>query len=285
MEKKNNIRIKDSIDRKTILKALSIVKKGMVFDLGMEINRRVYGQNPDVFPYSLIFESTPEDLKRQLQDIEKDSKLSGSNEVIISSIHFSTHIDALCHIIYEDKVAGEFNSKDIRKKDGWKKLGAETIPPIVGRAVLLDIAKYKGVEKLEGSYKISLEDIKGYLKEKKMNIESGDIACIRTGMSKEFYNPDYLKEGPGVSKEGAEWLAQKGIYAIGIDYASIDALPWKDFNNCAHLQLLYKDRVYIIEALNLEELSKENISEFLIICSSPKFTGCSGSWIRPVALV
>ena len=285
MEKKNNIRIKDSIDRKTILKALSIVKKGMVFDLGMEINKRVYGQNPDVFPYSLIFESTPEDLKRQLQAIEKDSKLSGSNEVIISSIHFSTHIDALCHIIYEDKVAGEFNSKDIRKKDGWEKLGAETIPPIVGRAVLLDIAKYKGVEKLEGSYKISLEDIKGYLKEKKMNIESGDIACIRTGMSKEFYNPDYLKEGPGVSKEGAEWLAQKGIYAIGIDYASIDALPWKDFNNCAHLQLLYKDRIYIIEALNLEELSKENISEFLIICSAPKFTGCSGSWIRPVALV
>lgn len=274
-----------TIDNAVILESLKIIKKGKVFDLGMEVNKKMYGQNPAVFPFSLIFESTLEDSKKLLQSIEKDSKLASSNEIIINSTHTSTHIDALCHSVYKDKVIGGSRVEDIRKKDGWVKFGVETIPPIVGRGILLDIAKYLGKDKLEGSHEISLEEIKGCLQKKEIKLKSGDIVCVRTGKTKDFYKSDYLDKGPGVSAEGAEWLAKKGMCVIGIDYASIDPLPWKDFNNCAHLQMLYKNGIYIIEALNLEELSRENIIEFFMVCSAPKFTGCSGIWIRPIAIV
>ena len=72
---------------------------------------------------------------------------------------------------------------------------------------------------------------------------------------------------------------------IGFDYYSIDPIPFNNYNNSAHIKMLYEKGCYIIENLNFEELSKDNIKEFFIVCSAPKFTGCTGSWIRPVAII
>jgi len=273
--------VKDS----TILKTASLIKKGIVFDLGMEINSNLPGKDMGLFPTRLLFESTPEDIFETLKKIEKDSEVSSSNEVIISPTHVSTHIDALCHSIYNNKVVGKYNIKDIRTNKGWDKFGVETIPPIVGRGLLVDIAKYLNMEKLEDNHVVSLEEIKNCLKNNNLEIEFGDIICIRTGKIKDFWNEDYFLKGPGIGSDAAIWLANKGMCILCIDYNSVDSLPWKNFNNSVHVQMLYKSSIYIIEAINLEELSKRNILEFFFVCSVPKFTGCSGIWVNPVAVL
>jgi kynurenine formamidase len=268
-----------------VIEALKFIKKGKIFDLGMEINRRIPSAKAGQFQFDMLFSNTPENYKKFLKNIENNSEASFSQEVVIGPTHISTHIDALCHIQYNDEIYGNNAAKDIRTDLGWEKFGAEKIPPIIGRGILLDIVKYKGLKKLKSDYEISLQDIKDCLGKNNLKIRKSDIVCLRTGKIKDFYNSDYLIKGPGVSIEAAQWLGDKVIKALGIDYANIDRSPMSNFNNCAHMQLLYKRGIYIIENLNLELLSKAGILEFFLFCSAPKITGASASWVRPVAIV
>lgn len=277
-------KIKD-LSEIAVAKVAKIIKKGKVFDLGMEINEYLSGRNEGVFPFTMLFESTPEDTEKSFKKLEKNSRISSSNEVIISSTHCSTHIDALCHMHLDGRVINKFNVEDIRTKKGWEKCGAETIPPIVGRGILLDIAKYLGKEKLEDDHIIGLDEVKNYLKDKKIRIEFGDIVCIRTGTIKDFYSEDYFRKAPGIGSEAANWMAEQGMCVLCSDHIAIDPLPFRDFNNTTHVNMIYRNSIYLIEAVNLDELSNENVLEFFMICSAPKLTGCSGSWVRPVAII
>lgn len=273
------------VDEATIFNSSRLIKKGKIFDLGMEINENIPGKKEGIFPFSMLFDITPEDNKNFFQKIDKTSRISGCSEVIISPIHISTHIDSLCHMHLDDKVIGKFDVKEIRTNRGWKRCGAETIPPIAGRGILLDIAKYLGKEKLENEHIITLDEVKNYIKDKKIEIKFGDIVCVRTGKIKDFYKEDYWKSGPGIGSEAAIWLCERGMCVLCIDYNSVDSLPFRHFNDSTHIKMIYENLVYLIEALNLEELSKEDIVEFFMICSSIKITGCSGAFIRPVALI
>ena len=277
-------KIKD-VNKNAIKKATELIKNGKIFDLGMEINENISVEKEDSFHFKMLFESTPEDIKKSLRKIENNSRISASNEVVMGSIHSSTHIDALCHMHLDDKVIEKFNINDSRTSKGWEKCGSETIPPIIGRGILLDIAKYLNKEKLEDNYIISLDEVKSYLKDKNISIRFGDIVCVRTGKIKDFYKKDYRKSGPGIGPEASEWLCSQGMCVLCLDYFNVDGNPLRDYNNCTHIQMLYRNKVYLIEDIYLEELSKESVLDFFIICSSIKFTGTSGSWVRPIAII
>ncbi len=272
--------------KKSVLNAIKIIKKGRVFDLGMEINKDI----PEfiqkgVNPFKMEYEVTPDRNMISLEGTDKESRVTFAAEVITGSTHISTHIDALCHISFNNKIFGNHNNKDVWTKFGYKEFGIETIPPILGRGVLLDIAKYLEVEKLADDHVVSLKEIKTYLKINKIGIELGDIVCLRTGKIKDFYNKDYHDKGPGISIAAANWLYEKGMQVLCSDYASIDPVPLSNYDDSVHLNMLYKKGVYLIEGIYLEELAKENILVFFIICSPLKFTGCSGSWVRPIAII
>ena len=273
------------MEEKLIFEALKLIKRGKIIDLEMEFNSKIPTLENGEFPFRMLFSGTPGKIKKVLKEIESNSKASFSTEVVTGPTHISTHIDALCHIQYEDKIYNGYDEKEIRSDYGWTKYGAEKIPIIIGRGVLLDIAKEKGLIQLEDDYEISLKDAKNYLAKYNIKLKKGDIVCIRTGKIRDFYKNDYLKRGPGISVEVAKWLAKNDIRAVGIDYTSIEPNPMKNFNNCVHLQLLYKKGIYIIENLNLDFLAEECVTEVFMVCSAPKFTGCSGSWIRPVAII
>ncbi len=270
----------------TVLNAIEIIKKGRVFDLGMEINKDI----PEfiqkgVNPFKMEYEVTPDRNMISSEGTGKESRVTFAAEVITGSTHISTHIDALCHISFNNEIFGNHNNKDVWTKSGYIESGAEKIPPIIGRGELLDIAKYLEVEKLADDHVISLKEIKTYLKINRIDIEFGDTVCLRTGKIKDFYNKDYHDKGPGISIAAANLLYKKGMRVLCSDYASIDPVPLSNYDNSVHLNMLYRKGVYIIEGIYLEELSKENILVFFMICSPLKFTGCSGSWVRPVALI
>ena len=273
------------VDKNTILEAIKVIKEGTYFDLGLEINKKMPGIKDGVFPFSMLFCDLPENTDRNFKKIEKDSKISTASEVIIGNTHTSTHIDSLCHWQLDGKVIEKYNIEDIRTAEGWRKCGSETIPPIIGRGVLIDIAKYLNKDKLEDEHLISLEEVKGCLKKFNLHIKFGDIVCVRSGKVVDAWKEDYYKKGPGIGAEAANWLADQGMCALCFDYGCIDGIPFKDFNNTTHINLICKKRIHLIESIYLEELSQNNIFDFFIFCSSLKFTGATGSWVRPVAII
>ena len=86
-----------------------------------------------------------------------------------------------------------------------------------------------------------------------------------------------------MSREGAVWLADRGMKALAIDSTSADPQPetWID---PTHVFLLVDRGIYIMENVNMEELSRDRVYEFLFVSLSLKFTGATGSWIRPIAI-
>jgi kynurenine formamidase len=92
-----------------------------------------------------------------------------------------TQFDGLGHLGIGDLFYNGNNRHDFAKAEGLTKLGVENVGAIVTRGVLIDVAGYKGVPRLQGGYEITLADLQGALKREKTDIKSGDIVLLHTG--------------------------------------------------------------------------------------------------------
>jgi hypothetical protein len=85
------------------------------------------------------------------------------------------------HVYRENKL---YNNMPAPRSDGTVHGDAASVKYIVGRGVLLDVAKYKGQDPLPGNSWISQEDLKNTAKAQQVEIQKGDILLIRTGWRK-----------------------------------------------------------------------------------------------------
>jgi kynurenine formamidase len=203
--------------------------------------------------------------------------------------HTGTHIDALAHFGLHGKIWNCFAADQYLSDRGWGKGGAENIPPVIGRGILIDVAKYKGLDILPTNYVITLKDIQDLLQAQHLKIQKGDIVLIRTGLMKYFYTDSqkFTSNGVGISLEALKWLVEeKGVMTLGADNVALEALPSADSSNWlpGHTYLLAQKGVMFMELVYLEELSKADIKEFLFIGLPLKLRGASASPLRPLAI-
>ena len=64
---------------------------------------------------------------------------------------------------------------------GIRKADATTIPAIVARAVLIDVAGFQKVDALKAGTAIAVDDLKKTLEWENVDIQPGDAVFIRTG--------------------------------------------------------------------------------------------------------
>src|SRR5207248_3269879 len=85
--------------------------------------------------------------------------------------HSGTHIDALCHQACGMKLFGDILVEKAETPAGFTCLGVETVPPLLGRGVLLDVAGWKGQSPLPHRYSISDDDLKACADVENVNLE------------------------------------------------------------------------------------------------------------------
>lgn len=224
-------------------------------------------------------------------DIHRGCGFSSSNELIITSTHTSTHIDALSHVSENGKLYGGVDAAQAQAGTQlFKEHGVETIAPIFRRGVLLDIARAKKVEVLQPAEEITPDDLELARKNANVAINPGDVILLRTGWTAYWSNAQkYLgldsKGTPGVASNGAEWLAAKKPFAVGNDTAAFEQIIQTDITMDAHRILLAQNGIHIIENLDLEELAKCGRADFAFVTLPLRIKGATGSPLRPVALV
>ncbi len=224
-------------------------------------------------------------------DIERACGYSSSNELIITSTHTSTHIDALAHVSENGKLHGGVDAAEAQKGTQlFREHGVETIAPIFRRGVLLDIAKVKSKPVLDPAEEVTVADLEAALKHANVSIHPGDIILLRTGWTRYWSKPDtYLgldsAGTPGVSIAGAEWLAAKKPFAVGNDTAGFEQIVQTDVTMHAHRILIAQNGIHIIENLDLEELAGCGRADFAFVTLPLRIKGATGSPLRPVALV
>ncbi|KAK6524149.1 hypothetical protein TWF694_005810 [Orbilia ellipsospora] len=262
---------------------LKSVQKGVrVFDLSVPMQNGM-AASPSNVPYNMgVF-------RRHGDRDRTGTGGTSANAMIVTGDHVGTHIDALCHVGYKGKLYGGVDSTEACMGGRFKVYGAETIKPMVTRGVFLDIPKLKGVERLAPGYAVTKEDLEEALGDTVIN--KGDVVLIRTGWIQLYDDPQaFLGRStgvPGVAQSGGEWLAAKEIRAAGADTIAFDVEelgPNYNQRPCHGVLLLF-NAIHIIEVMDLEELARENVKEFVFVLSSLKLVGATGSPVRPLAII
>jgi len=174
------------------------------------------------------------------------------SEVIFTSTHLGTHVDAPNH----------FNS------------GGESVEKIpLKKIVVLDNTKVLKIIKNDDEI-IDVNELKKY------NIEKNDTVLIYTGWSSNKLKDKYFEKNPGLSKAGAEYLSDLGVNLVGIDSPSIDPAFDKEFSS--HKVFSYKSIPIVENLVNLDRIKKDN---FIFMALPLKLKNCSGSPVRAIAII
>ena len=218
---------------------------------------------------------------------EMNQHVSYSGSAVSMYAHMGTHIDALNHFGLNGKIWNGYAAADHLGDQGWTVTGAEKLPPIVARGVLIDVAAAKGMQMLPENYRITRKDLLEALDSQGVKLQQGDVALIRTGRMQHYEDKSaYMSNPPGLSIDAAKFLVEDGgAMVVGADNLSFEAFPAETENNYipVHTYLLAQQGAPIIELINLEELSKDRIYEFVFVGASLKFRGADAAPIRPVA--
>lgn len=270
---------------------LSRISGGDVYDLSVEYFMGMPGWFPAGDPrYTFWMTHTPQGtVNSDPMNVGKEMNehVSYSGSAISMYTHTGTHIDALNHFGLDGKIYNGFDAdKDLGDR-GWNKTGAETIPPIVARGVLIDVAAYQGVEVLPPNFRIGKKEIQSALKSQNITLETGDVVLIRTGKMVNYKNTEaYLEAPAGLGMTGARYLVEQGAMVIGGDNLSLEAFPSEIEGNYlpVHTYLLAQHGIPIMELVNLEKLSQEKVYQFAFIGGSLKLRGADAAPMRPIAI-
>ncbi|WP_072690344.1 cyclase family protein [Rhodococcus marinonascens] len=229
-------------------------------------------------------------LPRRHGDMTRSDGGSAANDLITMGTHVGTHIDALAHVSHDGKMHGGIDAAEAGIGGKYIELGVHTIAPMMRRGVLLDIPRTLRIDCCEGGYEITVDDLEAACREQDVEVTQGDVVLIRSGWGQLFDEGQPYVGGlsgvPGVGEAGARWLAEKNLHAVGADTIAFERLAPGGGHALlpAHRVLLVESGIYIIEALDLEELSAKQQYEFTFVLVPMNFFGATGSPVRPLAV-
>ena len=267
----------------TLDDVLATLAGGRVFDLGRPLTIGM-PQSPN---HPAYWHSLP----RRHGDMIRPDGGSAANDVIVMGTHVGTHIDALAHVSHDGRLFGGRDAAEAQMGGRFTETGVHTIAPMLTRGVVLDVAAALGTDCLDGGYEITPDDLDAALAAQSVEIRDGDVVLVRSGWGVRFAEGQAYRGAdtgtPGVGEEGARWLTAKHPRAVGGDTIAFERIaPGRGHAVLpGHRVLLVESGVYIIEALDLEEVCAARTWSFLFVLVPLKFVGATGSPVRPLAVV
>ncbi len=271
----------NEVSSTAIVAAAALVRQGIVFDLA-----HVLDELSPAFPGRTF---------KQWMHERAPSGGIGENHVhwvaerFEATTQMGTHVDALNHLHVGDRTYNGHRIGAIEKAGGTSKLGAETLPQLVTRGVLLDIASVRCVTRMAPGDVITPADADAALAAASLTIRPGDAVLFHTGWGTQWDDDPVAyptgEPGPGVAM--IDWLADHRVAITGCDTWSFGPVPPEHPNRPFEVPQTLNTRhgVVIMENLRLRDLAAARHREFLFVMSHPKLRGATGAWIAPLAIV
>ncbi|HUO72238.1 MAG TPA: cyclase family protein [Solirubrobacteraceae bacterium] len=252
--------------------ALAEVRLGRMYDLGHVLDETV-----PVFP-GRYFKQTLVTTAHHANPGGGvgENEVNWITELVSGTMQLGTHLDALSHLQMGDRGYGGFSVSDLAGTAGVTRLGIETVPQIVTRGWLVDVAR------LPAGAVVTPADCGG------IDPEPGDAVLFHTGWGRHWGDPDvYLSGEPGPGCELAAWLAERRVALTGCDTWSYGPVPPEDPARPFRVpQILNIEHgIFVVENLRLEQLAAAGVQRFALILTHPKLRGATGAWTSPIALV
>jgi kynurenine formamidase len=209
---------------------------------------------------------------------------SYSGSAITMYTHVGTHLCSLNHIGLWGRFWNGWAPDTHLGSRAWRVGGR--FPPIIARAVLVDVAGARAVDCLPDSYAISAADVREALDRQAVELRQGDIALVRTGRMTRWPDQEgFLASPPGLGMDSARLLCEEiGVMCIGVD-AGGEALPPERPGSFlpVHAYLLATAGTPLFENLWLEEIARAKVYESVFVALPLKLLGSTGAPVRPIA--
>jgi kynurenine formamidase len=285
-----------SLPPEQILRAARLVRHGRVIDLAASRfpHMPIFPGHPS---FQVMTYRSPRGIRvagDQPWGGHNDACLGYMSELIMGTSHSGAHIDALAHMTVgdDDHWYGGATADEHLGDFGPIRADGSKLPPIFTRGVLLDVPGHRGLDALPSGEPVSASELQAIAAANGISIEPWDVVLVRTGIMRYWPDRDRMAEhrGAGPDITAARWLVEQGVVATGSDTETYEVQPAPDPGTPSnpqpvHTHLLIEHGVYILESLDLEELAREQIYEFLFVALPVKIVGSTGSMVDPVAIV
>jgi len=275
------------IDGEAVRRGAACVRTGATFSLALPLNEDgpqtgvIPGRdNPDhrMVAVNMAFTGDPGDF-------------ATSDDAVSMGLQAATHWDALAHVTYGGYIYNGFPAGSVTE-EGAAHCGIDKAGTIVTRGVLLDVARARGVDRLQGASAIGSADLEAARELAKVDIEPGDVVLLRTGQIQVLHGGDkntYGHPSPGPGIDAVRWFRDRDVAAVATDNLTFEVFPCERDDLFLPVHLLDLRDIGLTQGQNwdLEALAADcaddGIYTFLLEASPQPFTGATGSPVNPVA--
>lgn len=224
----------------------------------------------------------------------------GTDDMVTMSTCAGTHIDALSHIGYDGQLwGGRDQYASVTAATGATWCGAEQIPAIATRGVLVDVPRQRGVDELPAGAAVQAEDLAAAYARGGIRPEPGDVLVVRTGEMRHYLAGDRRRYAigvdwklTGIGLSCVEWHHAHDIAGCFTDSYAYEVMPpesgnWDDLLAVHMLQL--RDMGMLQgQNWNLEELAdavaEDDRTAFLLVAAPEPIVGATSAPVHPVAI-
>jgi kynurenine formamidase len=220
--------------------------------------------------------------------------LSFATDRIAMNIHGNadSHIDALCHVIFDGKLYNGV-SADAITPTGATKLSIDVARNgIVGRGLLLDIPRVRGVRWLEPGDHVTADDLLAAESAQAVRVEPGDLLFVRVGhrARRRSLGPwDAAQERAGLHPAALALLAERRIAVLGSD-GNNDTAPsaTEGVDFPVHVLAINAMGVHLLDYLQFDDLVAlcEELRRWSFMCviAPLRLDSGTGSPVNPIAI-
>lgn len=250
-----------------------------VFDLAQPMYPGI-PHHPAHPPYGFV-------LTKRHGDLVYPGGVSGSAAMITTGDHVGTHVDGFAHVAKCGTVAGGVDITGRQSFTGGMAVhSVHEMAPIAANGHLVDVPTLLGRE-LTPDDAVTGDHFAMWFADHGPEPAAGSVVLVRTGWDRYWSDPQRFlgteTGAPGVSLDGARWLADRRVRASGADTVAYEHMPSPSLD--VHVHLLVEREISIMEAMNLEPLVAASVWSFFFIAAPLSIQGGTGSPIRPLAFV
>jgi kynurenine formamidase len=276
------------IQPEQVRRAAGLVRSGRSVSMAIPINKVAGPDNPRPAAHYMI---------RCFDIPSPRGETQSSADFLATEFHGDchTHIDALCHIAFRGKLYNGKPSSAVTSCGATMQDITAYAHGIVGRGVLLDIPRLRGVKWLEPGEAVSRAELEAAEKAQGVRLEQGDIFVFRTGDHRRRLELGPWKHGydgegkAGLHVETILMLHERKVAAFFPD-GDGETVPnnVEGIGNPIHALQIGSMGMACADSLQFEELVKvceeEQRWEFLVVAAPLRLPGATGSLFNPIAI-
>lgn len=265
-----------------VVEAARLVTTGKTYALGVPTGPNSPAYGPRRYAMTVL------QLDDGLGTPMASNRMTSNDDLLQTWMGIGSQIDGLGHLGIDHRYYNGKHASEFVTVTGLTTFSIDSLPPIVSRGVLLNMAAHFNQPMLDAGTVFNSEHIKAAARAQNVHLKQGDVVLFHTGwLSIADSDPARFMAGePGLGEDGARYLGELGVVAVGADTWGLDALPGDKAEVLfpAHQELLARQGVYILENMDTRALVADQVQEFLFVLGQPRFVGAVQAIINPVAI-